>query len=217
MVVLKLALLNLKGAGIRTWLNVFILSIAFFAIVYLKGMYNGMEAQTLHISEDTDFGSGQFWCEGYDPYDPLSLPDAHGKIPEIFAPLRQAGVITPMMLYQGAIYPDNRMINVIIRGVNPYQTVMNVSTNELAQASDEYIPVMLGHRMAKSIGAREGDVFTMQWRDGKGAYDARDARVVHIMTTENGTIDIGNIWLYSRKSRVLKTKQQCWLWTRATI
>lgn len=195
MVVLKLALLNLKGAGLRTWLNVFILSLAFFAIVYLKGMYNGMEMQILRISEDTDYGSGQFWCETYDPYDPLTLPEAHGKIPEAFTPLREAGLLTPVMLYQGAIYPDNRMKNVIFRGVEPEQNVMSIPSSELGIETDEYIPVMLGHRMAKSINVKVGDVFTMQWRDGNGAYDARDARIEHIMTTENSTLDIGNIWL----------------------
>lgn len=195
MVILKLAYRNLKGAGIRTWLNIFVLSIAFLAIIYLKGMYNGMQDQSIRISEDTDKGSGQYWCEVYDPYDPLSLPDAHGKIPDVLTPLREAGVITPVMLYQGAIYPDNRMKNVILRGADHAQTVMNVPTDKLNVEADGYLPIMIGQRMAKSIKAKEGDVFTMQWRDGNGAYDARDAKVVYIMTTDNLTIDVGNIWL----------------------
>jgi len=195
MVILKLAYRNLKGAGLRTWLNIFVLSIAFLTIIYLKGMYNGMQDQSIRISEDTDFGSGQYWCELYDPYDPLSLPDAHAEIPSIFTPLREAGTITPVMLYQGAIYPDNRMKNIMLRGVDPDQTVMNIPTEKLNTEADGYLPIMLGQRMAKSINAREGDIFTMQWRDGNGAYDARDAQVVYVMTTDNLTIDIGNIWL----------------------
>ena len=195
MVILKLAYRNLKGAGLRTWLNIFVLSIAFLTIIYLKGMYNGMQDQSIRISEDTDFGSGQYWCELYDPYDPLSLPDAHAEIPSIFTPLREAGTITPVMLYQGAIYPDNRMKNIMLRGVDPDQTVMNIPTEKLNTEADGYLPIMMGQRMAKSINAREGDIFTMQWRDGNGAYDARDAQVVYVMTTDNLTIDIGNIWL----------------------
>ncbi len=195
MVILKLAYRNLKGAGIRTWLNVFVLSLAFLSIIYLKGMYNGMQDQSIRISEDTNYGSGHFWCEIYDPYDPLSLPDAHAKIPEVFNPLISNGTITPVMLYQGAIYPDNRLKNIILRGVDPAQTVMNISTSELSVEPNGYLPIMLGQRMAKSINVKQGDVFTMQWRDGNGAYDARDAQVVHIMQTENSTIDIGNIWV----------------------
>lgn len=195
MVILKLAYRNLKGAGIRTWLNVFVLSVAFLAIIYLKGMYNGMQDQSIRISEDTYYGSGQIWCEQYDPYDPLSLPDAHGVIPEAYNPLLAAGVVTPVMLYQGAIYPDNRMMNVILRGVDPDQTVMNIPTAELKTEADGYIPVMIGQRMARTIKAEAGDIFTMQWRDGNGTYDARDASVVHIMTTDNPTIDGGNIWI----------------------
>lgn len=195
MVILKLAYRNLKGAGVRTWLNIFVLSIAFLAIVYLKGMYNGMQDQSIRISEDTDKGSGQYWCEIYDPYDPLSLPDAHDVIPAVFDPLREAGVMTPVMLYQGAIYPNNRMKNVMLRGADHAQTVMNIPTSKMNVEADGYLPVMLGQRMAKSINAKEGDVFTMQWRDGNGAYDARDAKVVHVMMTDNSTIDVGSVWL----------------------
>jgi ABC-type lipoprotein release transport system permease subunit len=195
MVILKLASRNLKGAGIRTWLNVFVLSLAFLSIIYLKGMYNGMQDQSIRISEDTDMGSGQYWCEIYDPYDPLSLPDAHESIPKVFDPLINSGVITPVMFYQGAIYPDNRLKNVMLRGVDPTQEVMNIPTSELEVESNGFLPIMLGHRMANSINAKQGDIFTLQWRDGNGAYDARDAQVVHVMTTENSTIDIGSVYL----------------------
>jgi ABC-type lipoprotein release transport system permease subunit len=195
MVILKLAYRNLKGAGIRTWLNVFVLSLAFLSIIYLKGMYNGMQDQSIRISEDTDMGSGQYWCEIYDPYDPLSLPDAHESIPKVFDPLINSGVITPVMFYQGAIYPDNRLKNVMLRGVDPTQEVMNIPTSELEVESNGFLPIMLGHRMANSINAKQGDIFTLQWRDGNGAYDARDAQVVHVMTTENSTIDIGSVYL----------------------
>ncbi len=195
MVILKLAYRNLKGAGIRTWLNVFVLSLAFLSIIYLKGMYNGMQDQSIRISEDTDLGSGQYWCEVYDPYDPLSLPDAHSIIPEVFDPLINAGVMTPVMLYQGAIYPDNRLKNVMLRGVDPSQGVMNLPTAELVVESNGFLPIMLGHRMAKSINVTVGDVFTLQWRDGNGTYDARDAQVVYVMSTQNATIDIGSVYV----------------------
>ncbi len=195
MVILKLAYRNLRGAGIRTWLNIFVLSLVFLSIIYLRGMYDGMQDQSIRISEDTDMGSGQYWCEGYNPYDPLSLPDAHASIPDVFDPLISSGVITPVMLYQGAIYPDNRLKNVTLRGVDPIQEIMNLPTNELMVESNGYLPIMLGHRMARSINAVESDIFTLQWRDGNGAYDARDVRVVHIMTTENSTIDIGNVYV----------------------
>jgi ABC-type lipoprotein release transport system permease subunit len=195
MVILKLAYRNLKGAGIRTWLNVFVLSLAFLSIVYLKGIYNGMQDQSIRISEDTDMGSGQYWCEAYDPYDPLSLPDAHQKIPHVFKPLINSGVMTPVMLYQGVIYPDNRLKNVLLRGVDPAQQVMNIPTSALTVESNGYLPIMLGQRMAKSINVKAGDVFTLQWRDALGAYDARDAQVVYIMSTENSTIDIGSVYV----------------------
>jgi len=41
MVSLKLALRNLLGAGLRTWLNVAVLSFAFVVIVFYNGMLDG--------------------------------------------------------------------------------------------------------------------------------------------------------------------------------
>jgi hypothetical protein len=49
MLILKLALRNILGAGIRTWLNVAALSFSFVVIIFVQGMYNGMNDQVERV------------------------------------------------------------------------------------------------------------------------------------------------------------------------
>ena len=82
MIIPRLAIRNILGAGVRTWLNVLVLSLAFVAIIWTQGLYVGMGEQITHAMVDAEIGGGQYWHDQYDPYDPLSLPDAHAVIPE---------------------------------------------------------------------------------------------------------------------------------------
>ncbi|MEJ2537781.1 MAG: ABC transporter permease, partial [Calditrichia bacterium] len=82
MLIPKLALRNLLGAGLRTWLNVVVLSFAFIAIITAQGLLEGMNEQAAQAMKDTQYGSGQYWQTKYDPYDPLTLQDAHAVVPE---------------------------------------------------------------------------------------------------------------------------------------
>ena len=44
-------------------------------------------------------------------------------------------------------------------------------------------------------GLAKGDTFTLQWRDARGTFDARDAAVVEVMKTSVQTIDSGQVWV----------------------
>ena len=50
MLAIKLAFKNLLGAGLRTWLNVTVLSIAFVIIVFYNGMLDGWNRQAYNLS-----------------------------------------------------------------------------------------------------------------------------------------------------------------------
>ena len=84
---MKLAFLiayrNLIGAGLRTWLNVIVLSFSFVVIIWMKGIMAGWELQAKTDMTNWEIGGGQYWCAGYDPYDPLTLNDSHAPVPEI--------------------------------------------------------------------------------------------------------------------------------------
>ena len=196
MTLLKLALKNLLGAGLRTWLNVFVLSLSFVLIIFSQGLLEGMNKQAEEAMIAVEVGGGHFQHPVFDRYDPLTLADAHGPVPAPLAALAAAGRAAPVLVIQGTIYPEGRLFTVQIKGIDAGQRVLDIPTSFLAadQPGDE-IPVLIGERMAKLTGLGAGDTFTVRWRDARGTFDARDAAVVQVMKTSVQTVDSGQIWV----------------------
>lgn len=194
MVIIKLALQNLLGAGLRTWLNVIVLSFAFFAIVSLQGLLEGMNRQTAQAMIDTYYGGGQYWSENYDPYDPLTLDESHQPLPEVLKKIISAGEATPLLMRPGTIYPEGRIKPIIINGIDPAQKVLAIPSHFL-QSTNGNIPALIGKRMSESTGLRQGDQVILQWRDVEGTYDAKEVDIVEVMQTSVQTIDIGQLWI----------------------
>ena len=195
MVIFRLAWRNLIGAGIRTWLNVVVLSFAFVAIIGAQGLLEGMNRQATRAVIDAQYGGGQYWHETYDPFNPLSLADAHGPLPERLQSMIEEGNATPLLVVQGSIYPAGRMRPVLLKGIHPEQTILNIPSQFLNQAETGTLPIIIGNRMSRSTGLKVGDYVTIQWRDRDGTFDAKDAVVVQVMKTTVPTIDNGQIWL----------------------
>jgi len=193
MLTFRLALKNILGAGLRTWLNVIVLSIAFVAIIGLQGIYQGMNRQALDAMTKMELGSGQFWHPEYDPYDPLSLEDSHGTIPENLKPIIAAGSATPILITPGTIYPNGRIQTITLKGIPPEQSIVGIPSKELK--SNEDLPVVIGKRMAESAGLSKEDYITVRWRDANGTFDAADARIVGTFETIVQSADKGVFWL----------------------
>ena len=121
MLTLKLAFRNILGSGLRTWLNVAALSFAYLAIISVQGIYNGMNDQSERASIDTFYGGGQYWQNTYDPYDPITLNDAHTAIPEALRPLADSQLVVPILIRQATIYPGGRFRSVLLKGIDPSQ------------------------------------------------------------------------------------------------
>ncbi|MBM3315427.1 ABC transporter permease [candidate division WOR-3 bacterium] len=194
MTILRLAIRNLRGAGMRTLLNALALSFAFVAIIFGQGMLRGMNKQAEDASTAYEFGGGQYWHEGYDPYDPLTLEQAHAPLPPGIAGMVESGQAAPVLVVQGSIYPQGRLMPVLLKGIDPGQQVLAIPSAALADTTEE-LPVLLGARQAKSAGLAVGDYVAVQWRDARGAFDARDGRVVQTMETSVSTIDNGQVWV----------------------
>ncbi len=195
MVVLRLAWRNLVGAGIRTWLNVVVLSLAFVAIIGAQGLLEGMNRQATRAMIAAQYGGGQYWHEAYDPYNPLSLVDAHAALPEAMSSMIQSGEATPLLIVQGSIYPSGRMRPVLLNGIDPSQRIIDIPSEFLDNGDPTTLPVIIGNRMSASTGLLVGDYVTIQWRDKDGTYDAKDAVVVQVMKTTVPTVDNGQVWL----------------------
>ena len=54
----KLAAKNLIGAGLRTWLNVIVLSFSFLIIIWHKGLLNGWDRQARNDMFNWETGTG---------------------------------------------------------------------------------------------------------------------------------------------------------------
>ena len=194
MIIPKLAFKNIYGAGLRTWLNVIALSFSYVAIIALQGMYSGMTHQMETSTINAQYGGGQYWQSDYDPYDPLTLDDAHTKIPSDLANLIADNKAVPILFRQGTLYPNGRFQNVLLKGIEPNQTALSILTSGLA-ADIAAIPALIGSRMAKSTGLNIGDYVTVRWRDANNTFDANEIKIVEIMKTDVPEIDNGQLWI----------------------
>lgn len=194
MIAPKLAYRNLKGAGLRTWLNVAVLSMAYVIIIWQQGLLDGWNRQALRDMIDWGIGGGQYWHAQYDPYDPFTLERSHGPVPAALADAASDGSAAPILIVQATLYPQGRMQSVILKGIPPGQRALRLPTAEL-QADMPEIPVLIGTRMAKSANLNVGDPVTVRWRDANGAFDAAEAKVVRIMKTNVSAVDQGQLWL----------------------
>jgi putative ABC transport system permease protein len=194
MITFKLAVRNLVGAGLRTWLNVFVLSFTYVLIIWHQGLFSGMYRQASRDYIKDEIAGGQYWADLYDPYDPLTLIDGHGKIPVELDAMIKKDTATPVLVMQGSIYPEGRMQSILIKGIDPAQKILDIPTKTLRTGNID-LPVMVGKLMAKKNSLKVGDVLTIRWRDVNGTFDAADGEIVEIMQTNVPTIDRGQLWV----------------------
>jgi putative ABC transport system permease protein len=195
MLIPKLAFRNIVGAGLRTWLNVFVLSLAFIAIIWTQGLIEGMNKEAMTTMIDMEYGGGQFWHQNYDPYDPLTLEDSHAPLSPPLAALIAKGQATPILVTSGAIYPEGRVQTVQIKGTDPNQKIIQLPSEVLKTEEPDVIPALIGSRMAKRTKLQVGDYVTARWRDVHGTFDATEFKIVQIMSTTAQSVDSGIIWI----------------------
>ena len=197
----KIAIKNLLGAKLRTWLNVFVTSLSFFMIILFSAMYDGMREHAKQVTINTEIAGGSYWHPKYDPLDPMTFEDAHSVPPIAIKGLVNQGKAFPVLVSQASIYPNGRIMPVIMKGIIPQQNIVNMPTKMLAGHDKIAIPVLIGRSMAKDAKLEVGDTFTIRWLDANRTYDADEGTVVHIMDTENFKLDMGHIWVPLHKAQ----------------
>lgn len=194
MVLFRLALRNILGAGLRTWLSVFILSISYVIIIWHKGLLDGWDRQALNDMIKWEIAGGQFWNSNYDPYDPLSLENAYDRVPEQISSIVDRGLATPLLFVQGTIYPKGRLKSIIIKGIDPEQEIVAIPSGML-KANTGITPAIIGRNMAAGSDLKEGDLVFIRWRNSNGAFDASQVQIVGIFNTNVPTVDGSQIWI----------------------
>ena len=194
MLAIKLAFKNLMGAGLRTWLNVTVLSFAFVIIVFYNGIIDGWNRQSRKDTIEWELGKGQFWHPEYDRYDPLTIADAHEVMSEEVQLEIKKKNLAPVLIAQANAFPQGRMKSVILKGVDPGQTILKLSASRLIP-SDEYDYAIIGRRMAESARLKEGDKLLIRWRDKNGTFDAHEIKIAYIFKCDVPTADKSQIYL----------------------
>jgi len=190
----KLAYRNLIGAGMRTWLNVIVLSFSFVVIIWLKGIMVGWDHQAKTDMTNWEIGGGQYWHQNYDPFDPFTLAGSHSTIPSQFKEEIAKGDMEPILVIQGTIYPQGRMQSAIIKGINPEQTIFLLPTHTL-DTSTTALPAFIGHSMARSMNLSKGDYLTIRWRDAKGTFDATEIVIAEVFTSNVPAVETGQVYV----------------------
>lgn len=194
MLAFKLAFKNLIGAGLRTWLNVAVLSFAFVLIIFYNGMIDGWNRQGRNDTQAWEIGQGQYWHPAFDKFDPFTIQDAHQKLTDNVLEMIQNGQLTPVLLTQSTIYPQGRMQSAVLKGFAPKQNILKLPTADLKNVQDQYSAI-IGKRMAANTKLKVGDNLLIRWRDKNGMFDAIEVRIASIFKTDVPTIDNGQIYL----------------------
>ena len=194
MLAFKLALRNLLGAGLRTWLNVIVLSFSFIIIIWTKGLLAGWDRQAKNDMIRWEVAGGQYWHHDYDPYDPFTLSDSHGPVPEELSARINDSSVVPVLITQGTVYPQGRMHSILIKGIPPGQKLIELPSTKLTGDEGE-IPAIIGKATALSTGLKEGDYVTLRWRDRNGTFDATEIKITSVFETTVPTVDAGQVWL----------------------
>ncbi len=197
----KLAIKNLLGAGLSTWLNVFVLSTSFIIIIWTRGLLKGWERQAKSDTISWEIAGGQYWHKNYNPYDPLTISESHDLVPEKSSHFNSIDEIVPILISQGTIYPEGRMLPVIIKGIPPDQKLLEIPTPLLSYDNETDVPAIIGRSMAESSKLEEGDYVTLRWRDKNGTYDAIRISIKGIFDTSVPGVDVGQIWIPIEKLR----------------
>ncbi len=194
MIALKLAFRNLVGAGLRTWLNVIVLSLCYVLIIWHQGVLRGWDRMARRDRIDWEIGGGEYWHEKYDPYDPFTVQDSHGVLTASLRNNVKSGLATPILFSQATCYVQGRMETVLLKGIDPKQTILKIPS-ALLKEEGEILPVLIGKRMSENNRLRAGDLVTVRWRDKHGTFDAAEAKIIGIFKTHVATVDAGQLWI----------------------
>ena len=198
---IKLAYRNLIGAGLRTWLNVIVLSFSFVIIIWMKGIITGWDYQAKTDMKNWEIGEGQYWQKNFDPYDPFTFSDSHAPVPQEFGDEIEKGEMEPFLIAQGTIYPQGRLQSIMIKGIDPKQRLFLLPAHKLDTVIADAIPSIIGSAMAKNLKLGVGDRVMIQWRDAGGTFDASEILITDIFLVNVPAVDQGQIYIPLEKLR----------------
>ena len=184
----QLAYKNLIGAGLRTWLNVGVLSFAFIVILFYNAWIDGWNEQAMKDTIEWEYAQGHVYHPDYDPMDPFTITDAYGSTEGIDENL------TPILIRQASIYPNGRMMSIALKGIPKDQTALKIPVEKFRDV-DGGVPAIIGEIMARNSKLNVGDEVLIRWRDANGTFDATSLTIVDVFDNNVASIDAGQMYV----------------------
>lgn len=191
--IFRLAVKNLFHAGLRTWLNISALTLVFIMILFVQGLYSGMFNQIEDNMIRYEVAGGQYWQADFDPNNPLKLDDSHASYITFESEIKKGNAV-PILYRSGAMYTENGVRGVLIKGIDKDQSLLKVPTTSLNNKNG-YMSAYIGKNMAEQAGLTEGDEVLLRFRDKNGMNNAIDVSIDSIVHFPIQSIDIGQIWV----------------------
>ncbi|WP_430817772.1 ABC transporter permease [Carboxylicivirga sp. RSCT41] len=197
-VAFKLAYRNLIGAGLRTWLNVSVLSFAFVLIIFYNGMIDGWNRQGRSDTQEWEVAGGQYWHPEYDKLDIYSIKEANQELDKMALELVDKGDVMPLLIQQATIYPQGRMQSILLKGIPARQEILKLPTAFLIDKGNTLLAI-IGQRMAETTQLKVNDQVLLRWRDNNGTFDALEVTIASVFYCDVPGIDNGQMYVdYSR-------------------
>jgi len=194
-ILLHLVFRNLKGSGLRTFLNTLVLSMAYVMLLFSQGLYQGWHRQALKELEDTFYGNGWLVAPNYDRYEMVAIEDFRQKVPATLQTAVQQDRLIPLLLHPGVVSPHRRLQNVLLIGIPASQEALSLPTTVLAESKGNVLPTFIGEGTARRFQLHPGDTLMLEWRDTEGALDARELYIARVVTSSIPIIQNNTFWL----------------------
>ncbi len=213
--ILKVALRNFAGQGMRAFLNVSVTALIIIATIFSLSLLNGFQAQALKNLSTTDVGGGHYRVPGFDIMSPTDWEDLTQEVPRQLSQFKH-NEKAEVLVQQGQLFINNRMFPVQLRGVEMGQQLLDLPMDHLLRRQQpvaDSVPIIIGTQMSRKSKLKVGDQVVMKWRDKHGAVDALDAEVVDVVPLVNPRVDEGVAWLRLDHLRqiTLRSKEITWV------
>ncbi|MFO8144628.1 MAG: FtsX-like permease family protein [Candidatus Syntrophosphaera sp.] len=202
--IFKLALRNIIGNGWRSLINMAVIAIIFIGMVWMEAMYHSWIALAKTQQKEWEFASGMLRSDEYDPYDAFTWEDSHAPLGAEIQAAVEEGKAVPTLLSPAVIYPHQRQLSALVKGIPHDQKLLEFPTGVLTGRADGYVPCVIGSMMAKTTRLEEGDVFTMRVKDSQGAFNTLDLKLVEVMRIPVPNLDMNTVWMDLAELRELK-------------
>ena len=188
---------NFYRQGTRAFLNVLVTALSIISLIFMLSLLNGFQAQATRNLAITDVGGGHYRAPGFDILSPTEWEDHTLQVPEQLMQLPNKNK-AEVLVQQGQLYPNRRLYPVQIRGISMDQSLLSLPLDNLKKFNEkieDFIPGVIGVKMAKKAHLKKDDILTLKWRDKSGAVDARDILIVDVADMVNPRVDDGVVWL----------------------